>query len=90
VVIVIQAKVAPTTTMIVVDVIVLVKVIVVVEMEKMEVEEMMEQVEVEVEIEEITAPLNSFTDGLIPSVTGMHSVGKIITDDFTDRTRPSV
>ena len=33
-----------------------------------------------------TTPLNSFTDGLIPSVTGMNSVGEIITDG----TRPSV
>jgi len=37
-----------------------------------------------------TTPLYSFTDGLIPSVTGMNSVGKIITDDFIDETRPSV
>jgi hypothetical protein len=33
-----------------------------------------------------TTPLNSFIDGLIPSVTGMKSVGEIITDG----TRPSV
>jgi hypothetical protein len=34
----------------------------------------------------LTTPLNSFTDGLILSVTGMNSVGEIITDG----TRPSV
>jgi len=28
----------------------------------------------------ITTSLNSFTDGLIPSVTGMKSIGEIITD----------
>jgi hypothetical protein len=38
----------------------------------------------------ITTPLNSFTNGLIPSVTGMNSIGEIITDGFTDGTRPSV
>jgi len=37
-----------------------------------------------------TTLLNSFTDGLIPSVTGMKSVGEIITDGLTDGTRPSV
>jgi hypothetical protein len=37
-----------------------------------------------------TTPLNSFTDGLIPSVTGMKSVGEIITDGLTDGRRPSV
>jgi len=37
-----------------------------------------------------TTPLNSFTDGLIPSVTGMNSVGEIIIDGLTDGTRPSV
>jgi hypothetical protein len=38
----------------------------------------------------ITTPLNSFTDGLIPSVKGMNSVGEIITDGHTDGPRPSV
>ena len=38
----------------------------------------------------VTTPLNSFTDGLISSVTGINSVGKIITDGFTNRTRLSV
>jgi len=37
-----------------------------------------------------TTPLTSFTDGLIPSVTTMKSVGEIITDGITDGTRPSV
>jgi len=37
-----------------------------------------------------TTPLTSFTDGLIPSVTAMKSVGEIITDGITDETRPSV
>jgi len=37
-----------------------------------------------------TTPLNSFTDGLIPSVSGMKVVGEIITDGLTDGTRPSV
>jgi hypothetical protein len=37
-----------------------------------------------------TTLLTSFTDGLIPSVTRMKSVGEIITDDLTDRTRLSV
>jgi hypothetical protein len=37
-----------------------------------------------------TTPLISFTDGLIPLVTGMNSVGEIITDGLTDGTRPSV
>ena len=38
----------------------------------------------------ITTPLTSFTDGLIPSVPSMKSVGEIITDGLTDGTRPSV
>jgi hypothetical protein len=37
-----------------------------------------------------TTPLNSFTDKLISSVTGMKSVGEIITDGLIDETRPSV
>jgi len=37
-----------------------------------------------------TTPLNSFTDRLIPSVTGMKSVGEIIIDGLIDGTRPSV
>ena len=37
-----------------------------------------------------TTPLNSFTDGIILSVTGMKSVGEIITDGVTDGTRPPV
>jgi hypothetical protein len=37
-----------------------------------------------------TTPLNSFTDGLIPSVTRMNFVGEIITDSFTDGFSPSV
>jgi len=37
-----------------------------------------------------TTPLNSFTDGLIPLVSGMKAVGEIITDGLTDGTRPSV
>jgi hypothetical protein len=38
----------------------------------------------------LTTPLNSFTDGLIPLVTRMNSVGEIFTDGLTDRTRLSV
>ena len=38
----------------------------------------------------ITTSLNSFTDGLIPSVTGMKSIGEIITDGLTDGIHPSV
>jgi hypothetical protein len=37
-----------------------------------------------------TTSLNSFSDGLIPLVTGMNSVGEIIIDGLTDGTRPSV
>jgi len=37
-----------------------------------------------------TTPLTIFTDGLIPSVKAMKSVGTIITDGLIDRTRPSV
>jgi hypothetical protein len=37
-----------------------------------------------------TTTLSSFTDGLIPSVKTMKSVGEIITNGFTDGTRPSV
>jgi hypothetical protein len=37
-----------------------------------------------------TTPLKSFTNELIPSVTGMNSVGEIITDGLTDETRSSV
>jgi hypothetical protein len=38
----------------------------------------------------ITTSLNSFTDRLIPSVTGMKSIGEIITDGLTDGIHPSV
>jgi len=37
-----------------------------------------------------TTTLSSFTDGLIPSVTAMKSVGENNTDGITDGTRPSV
>jgi len=37
-----------------------------------------------------TTPLTSFIDGLMSSVQAMKSVGKIITDGLTDRTRPSI
>jgi len=37
-----------------------------------------------------TTTLSSFTDGLIPSVTAMKSVGENHTDGITDGTRPSV
>jgi len=37
-----------------------------------------------------TTPLTSFTDGLIPSVTAMKSVGEIITDGLTDGSCPLV
>jgi len=37
-----------------------------------------------------TTTLSSFTDGLIPSVTAMKSVGEKNTDGLTDGTRPSV
>jgi hypothetical protein len=37
-----------------------------------------------------TTLLTSFTDGIIPSVKVMNSVGNIITDGLTDGTRPSV
>jgi hypothetical protein len=37
-----------------------------------------------------TTTLSSFTDGLIPSVTAMKSVGENHTDGLTDGTRPSV
>jgi hypothetical protein len=37
-----------------------------------------------------TTTLSSFTDGLIPSVTAMKSVGENHTDRLTDRTRLSV
>ena len=37
-----------------------------------------------------TTPLNSFTDGLLPSVTAMKSIGEIITDGLTDGKRSSV
>ena len=39
---------------------------------------------------DLTTTLSSFTDGLIPSVTAMKSVGKNNTDGITDGTRPSV
>ena len=39
---------------------------------------------------EDTTTLSSFTDGLIPSVTTMKSVGENNTDRLTDGTRPSV
>ena len=38
----------------------------------------------------LTTPLNSFTDGLILSVSGMKAVGEIITDGLTDGIHPSV
>ena len=38
----------------------------------------------------ITTTLSSFTDGLIPSVTAMKSVGENNTDGFTDGSDPSV
>jgi len=37
-----------------------------------------------------TTPLNSFTDGLIPLMSGMKAVGNYFTDDITKGTRPSV
>jgi hypothetical protein len=37
-----------------------------------------------------TTPLNSFTDGIIPSVTGMNSVGNYFTDGIIDGPSPSV
>jgi hypothetical protein len=37
-----------------------------------------------------TTTLSSFTDGLIPSVIAMNSVGENNTDGFTDGSRPSV
>ena len=39
---------------------------------------------------DFTTTLSSFTDGLIPSVTTMKSVGENNTDGLTDGTRPSV
>jgi hypothetical protein len=41
-------------------------------------------------VTQFTTPLNSFTDGLIPSVSGMKAVGEIIIDGLADGTRPSV
>ena len=41
-------------------------------------------------LEKITTTLSSFTDGLIPSVTAMQSVGENNTDGLTDGINPSV
>jgi len=38
----------------------------------------------------LTTTLYNFADGLIPSVTSMHSVGNNNTDGVTDGSRPSV